>query len=81
MSLVKSASAKVKRMSQETANTSNYSLIQELVSAINSLRFGSIEITVHEGRVTQIEKREKVRFTDSATSLNKPTEKISGQKH
>ena len=68
-------------MSQETANTSNNSLIQELVSAINSLRFGSIEITVHEGRVTQIEKREKVRFTDSATSLNKPTEKISGQKH
>ena len=68
-------------MSQETANTSNNSLIQELVSAINSLRFGSIEITVHEGRVTQIEKREKVRFTDSATSLNKPTEKISSQKH
>ncbi len=68
-------------MSQETANTSNNSVIQELVSAINSLRFGSIEITVHEGRVTQIEKREKVRFTDSATSLNKPTEKISGQKH
>ena len=81
MSLVKSASAKVKRMSQETANTSNNSVIQELVSAINSLRFGSIEITVHEGRVTQIEKREKVRFTDSDTSLNKPTEKISGQKH
>ena len=68
-------------MSQETANTSNNSVIQELVSAINSLRFGSIEITVHEGRVTQIEKREKVRFTDFATSLNKPTEKISGQKH
>lgn len=25
--------------------------------------FGSIEITVHEGRVTQIEKREKIRIT------------------
>lgn len=24
--------------------------------------FGSIEITLHEGRVTQIEKREKLRF-------------------
>ena len=24
--------------------------------------YGSIEITVHEGRVTQIERREKVRF-------------------
>lgn len=24
--------------------------------------YGSIEITIHEGRVTQIERREKVRF-------------------
>lgn len=29
--------------------------------------FGSIEITVHDGRVTQIEKREKIRIT-----LDKP---------
>ena len=56
-------------MSQETENKTNNSVVQELVSAISSLRFGSIEITVHEGRVTQIEKREKVRFTDSNLSL------------
>ena len=37
-------------------------LAQEILRAIESVRFGSIEITVHEGRVTQIEKREKVRF-------------------
>jgi hypothetical protein len=36
---------------------------QEIVRAIEQLRFGSIEITVHDGRVTQIERREKVRFT------------------
>ncbi|MEZ0246905.1 MAG: YezD family protein [Methylophilaceae bacterium] len=36
---------------------------QEILRAIESVRFGSVEITVHEGRVTQIEKREKVRFT------------------
>ncbi|PKO47915.1 MAG: DUF2292 domain-containing protein [Betaproteobacteria bacterium HGW-Betaproteobacteria-22] len=28
--------------------------------------FGSIEIILHEGRVTQIEKREKYRFTQDA---------------
>jgi len=28
----------------------------------NGTGFGSIEITLHEGRVTQIEKREKLRF-------------------
>ena len=60
-------------MSIETANEQNSSLVKELLSAINSLRFGSVEITVHEGRVTQIEKREKVRFTDSANTLIKPT--------
>ncbi len=60
-------------MSIETANEQNSSLVKELLSAINSLRFGSVEITVHEGRVTQIEKREKVRFTDSATASIKPT--------
>lgn len=57
----------------ETANEENSSLVKELLSAINSLRFGSVEITIHEGRVTQIEKREKVRFTDSATVSIKPT--------
>ncbi|MDX1915133.1 MAG: YezD family protein [Methylophilus sp.] len=32
--------------------------------------YGSIEITVHDGRVTQIERREKVRF-EHKTSLSK----------
>lgn len=36
--------------------------IREILSAIESLRYGSVEIVVHDGRVTQIEKREKVRF-------------------
>lgn len=46
-------------------------LAQEILRAIDSLRFGSIEITVHEGRVTQIEKREKVRFS------SQPLEKLA----
>lgn len=37
-------------------------VIGEVVNALRSLRFGSIEITVHEGKVTQIERKEKVRF-------------------
>ena len=46
-------------------------LVQEILRAVESVKFGSIEITVHEGRVTQIEKREKVRFT------SQPLEKAS----
>jgi len=45
-------------------------VVEEILRAITQLRFGSIEITVHEGRVTQIEKREKVRFNQE-TSRNK----------
>ena len=62
-------------MSFETLNDQNNSLVKELLSAINSLRFGSVEITIHEGRVTQIEKREKVRFTEATNNLITPTEK------
>ncbi|HEU5282755.1 MAG TPA: YezD family protein [Burkholderiales bacterium] len=36
-----------------------------LVRLVRETRFGSIEIVVHEGRITQIERREKVRFTAS----------------
>jgi hypothetical protein len=34
--------------------------------AIRSLRFGSVVVVVHEGKVTQIEKREKIRPEDRA---------------
>jgi hypothetical protein len=39
----------------------------EILRAVEELQrgsgFGSVEIVLHEGRVTQIEKREKLRFT------------------
>jgi hypothetical protein len=40
-------------------------IAQQIVKTIQALKFGSIEITVHEGRVTQIEKREKLRVGSS----------------
>ena len=55
-------------MSSET-NTQTAEVIHEILRAIQQLRFGSVEITVHEGRVTQIERREKVRF-GSATGAD-----------
>ena len=35
-----------------------------LQKAVRGLRFGSVEVLVHDGRVVQVETREKVRFTD-----------------
>jgi hypothetical protein len=36
-----------------------------LARLVRETRFGSIEIVVHEGRITQIERRERVRFAAS----------------
>ena len=32
--------------------------------AVRGLRYGSVEVQVHDGRVVQVETREKVRFVD-----------------
>jgi len=32
--------------------------------AVERLRFGSVEVQVHDGRVVQVETRERVRFAD-----------------
>lgn len=37
-------------------------LAREILRAMRGLRYGSIEITVHDGEVVQIERREKVRL-------------------
>ena len=37
---------------------------RELDRALAGLRFGTVEITVHNGRIVQIERREKVRLDD-----------------
>jgi hypothetical protein len=52
-----------------------HALLEAVGRAIASIKqqsgYGSIEITVHDGRVTQIERREKVRFESKSTSLKK----------
>jgi hypothetical protein len=37
-------------------------LLSELGEALRSIRFGAIELVIHDGRVVHLEKREKVRF-------------------
>ena len=36
-------------------------LAREIARAVRGLRYGSIEITVHDGTVVQIERKEKIR--------------------
>jgi hypothetical protein len=37
-------------------------LTQQIAQALKNLRYGSVEIIVHDGRIVQIERREKLRF-------------------
>jgi hypothetical protein len=43
-------------------------VLQALTRALASLRYGTIELTVHDGRVVQLERREKVRFDSEGTA-------------
>jgi hypothetical protein len=40
--------------------------ISALSQALRGLAYGSVEITVHRGQVTQIERRERIRFSGDA---------------
>ena len=37
-------------------------LLDELCQALRAIRYGTIELVIHDGRVVQLERREKVRF-------------------
>lgn len=39
---------------------------QEILRAIAGIQYGSVEITIHEGRIVQIECREKIRLGGDA---------------
>lgn len=42
-------------------------LLRELVEALRTIRYGAIELVIHDGRVVQLERREKVRFEPGAS--------------
>lgn len=51
-------------MSAQTKNPtvdSDVAVLQQILRALHNLRYGSLEIVVHDGRIVQIERREKLR--------------------
>jgi hypothetical protein len=68
----------------QLAESSN--IISEIIRTITELRngsgYGSVEITLHDGRVTLIEKREKVRFNkdDKETLRYKTSAALNAQR-
>ncbi|MGP0172914.1 sulfur starvation response protein OscA [Pseudomonas sp. NCHU5208] len=43
------------------------SILREIQNALHGLKFGSVEITVHNGQVVQIERKEKIRLQQPNT--------------
>jgi hypothetical protein len=46
-------------------------LARELIEALQSIRYGAIELVIHDGCVVQLERREKVRFDNELTHRNR----------
>jgi hypothetical protein len=42
-------------------------ITEQIVTALQGIRFGSVEITIHESKVVQIERKEKLRFDKHKT--------------
>lgn len=49
---------------QNQKNIINDAISKEIIETINNLKYGQIHITVHNSKIVQIDKTEKVRFDD-----------------
>ena len=59
-------------MSQTVQSSDPEAWVEIVKQKVDSMRFGSVQIIVHEGRVTQVESTEKTRLaSDSASSGKK----------
>jgi len=50
------------------SNQLNTDVIEEILSAVTSIEYGSVEVLIHDGRVVQIECRKKIRLNQSKPS-------------
>ena len=49
---------------------------QEILRAIASIEYGSVEVTIHDGRIVQIECREKIRLGGAEAPRKNPIRQI-----
>lgn len=58
-------------MSAASKDTSLESWLDIVRQKVEAMRFGSVQIIVHEGRVTQVDSTEKTRLGDVAISQSR----------
>lgn len=60
------------RITEAADDTEPGAIAQRLIPLLRELRYGSIEIVIHDGRVVQIERREKLRLDRPAPTGGHP---------
>lgn len=48
---------------------------RRILEAVRNVEFGSVEITVHNGRVVQVERREKIRLNNASVPEASPRDR------
>ena len=55
------------QQSNGLVDETNRQLTQQILRALQEIRYGSVEIVIHDSKVVQIERKEKIRIdTDSS---------------
>ena len=47
-------------------------ILNQIKEAVENIRFGSIEIVIHDSKIVQIERKEKLRFSTDKEITPKP---------
>ena len=49
----------------------NHQLTQQILRALQEIRYGSVEIVIHDSKVVQIERKEKIRIDTCSSRATK----------
>lgn len=55
--------------SNELADETSRHLTQRILRAIQEIRYGSVEIIIHDSRIVQIERKEKIRIDSDSSRI------------
>ena len=57
-------------LTNELLDEPNHHLTNSILLALREIRYGSVEIIIHDSRIVQIERKEKIRMdTDSSRAI------------
>lgn len=54
----------------KASNPATDAVTQRILRALDGIHYGSVEITIHDSQVVQIERKEKLRFEVTGNSRN-----------